>query len=72
MASWDLATFNLIMLYYTVKKGCRFSRPQQECHLPNSHWAGIIKLFLSRESVTTRLGTGKPPTFSYIVEMYER
>jgi hypothetical protein len=29
---------------YTVKKGSRVSRLQPGCHLPNSHWAGIIQL----------------------------
>jgi hypothetical protein len=32
------------------KKGCRFYRPQTGCHLPNSPWPGIIKLFPARES----------------------
>ncbi len=36
---------------YTVKKGFRFSRPQPECHLPDSPLAGIIKLFSARESL---------------------
>ena len=35
----------------TVKKGQRFSRPQLGCHLPNSPWPGIIKLFPARESL---------------------
>ncbi len=44
---------------YTVKKAFRYSRPQPGCHLPNSPWSRIIKLFPARESlfiVTSRLG----------------
>ncbi len=29
------------------------SRPQQGCHLPNSHWPGIIQSFLARESLVS-------------------
>jgi hypothetical protein len=53
---------------HTGKKGYRFSRPQPGCHLPNSSWPGIIKLFPARESlvsVTSRLSTGKTITFFF-------
>jgi hypothetical protein len=30
---------------YTITKGYRHSRPQPGCHLPNSPWPGIFKLF---------------------------
>jgi hypothetical protein len=45
----------------TVKKGLLFSCPQPGCHLPNSSWAGIIKLFPARESLVsdTPAGDGK-------------
>jgi hypothetical protein len=33
------------------KKGYRFSRPQPGCHLPNSPWPGIIKLFPARNNL---------------------
>jgi hypothetical protein len=33
-----------ILRNYTVKKGYRHSRPQPGCHLPDSPWAGIVKL----------------------------
>ncbi len=32
------------------KKGYRLSRLQKGCHLPNSPWAEIIKLFPARDS----------------------
>ncbi len=35
----------------TVKKGYWFSRLQPGCHLPNSPWPGIIKLFPARGSL---------------------
>jgi hypothetical protein len=46
------------------KKG-QFSRPQQGCHLPNSPWPGIVKLFPARESLLSDVlaGDGKPLTF---------
>ncbi len=49
------------------KKSLRFYRPQPGCHLPNSPWTGIIKLFLSRESLVSDipLKTGKWQTFFY-------
>ncbi len=53
------------------KKDEQFSCPQLGCHLPNSPWAGIIKLFPARKSLisdTPRLGTGKSLTFFYSVE----
>jgi len=34
---------------YTVKKGFPYSRLQPGCHLPNSPWPGIIKLFPAGE-----------------------
>ncbi len=36
---------------YTVKKGYRFSRPRPGCHLSNSPWPRIIKLFPATESL---------------------
>jgi hypothetical protein len=53
------------------KKGYRFSRPQPGCHLPNSPWPGIIKLFPAREVwlVTSRLGTGKTITFFTVLAL---
>jgi hypothetical protein len=38
---------------YTVRKGYHFSHPQPGCHLPNSPWPGIIKLFPARESLVS-------------------
>jgi hypothetical protein len=35
------------------KKAYCLSRPQQECHLPNSACPGIIKLFLARETLVS-------------------
>jgi hypothetical protein len=51
------------------KKGSRFSRPQPGCHLLNSPWAGIIKLFPARESLVsdTPAGDGKIANLFYSV-----
>jgi hypothetical protein len=38
---------------YTVKKGSGLSRPQPGCHLPNSPWFGIIRLFLAKERLVS-------------------
>jgi hypothetical protein len=43
---------------YTVKKGLSFSRPLPGCHLPNSPWPGIIKLFPARESLVSDIPAG--------------
>ncbi len=43
---------------YTVKNGYRFSRPLPGCHLPNSSWPGIIKLFPARESLVSDIPAG--------------
>jgi hypothetical protein len=40
------------------KKGYPFSRPQPGCHLPNSPWPGIIKLFPARESLVSDIAAG--------------
>jgi hypothetical protein len=39
------------------------------CHLPNSPWPGIIKLFQARESLVSDIpaGDGKTLTFFYSV-----
>ncbi len=42
----------------TVKKGQRFSSPQQGCHLPNSPWRGIIKIFPARASLVSDILAG--------------
>jgi hypothetical protein len=49
---------------HTVKKGYCFFRLQPGCHLPNSPWPGIIKVFPARDSLDNdiRLGTGKTIT----------
>jgi hypothetical protein len=55
----------ILQLQMHCKKGWQFFHPQQGCHLPNSPWPKIIKLFPVSESLvsTSRLGTGKPLTF---------
>jgi hypothetical protein len=45
-------------MHYTVKKGLRFSRPQPECHKPNSPWPGIFKLNPARESLVSDIPAG--------------
>jgi hypothetical protein len=57
----------IILAGVHCKKGYRFSRPQPGCHLPNTHWTGIFKLFPARESLVNDipLGTGKTITFFY-------
>ncbi len=46
----------------TLKKGQQFSRHQPGCHLPNSPWQGLIKLFLPRESLVSDVPAGKGKT----------
>jgi hypothetical protein len=46
------------MMRYTVKKGYRLSSPKPGCHLRNSPWAGIIKLFPARESLDSDIPAG--------------
>jgi hypothetical protein len=43
---------------YTVKKDYRIFHPQPGCHLPNSPWRGIIKIFLARESLVSDIPSG--------------
>jgi hypothetical protein len=43
---------------YIVKKAFRFSRPQPGCHLPNSAWPGINKIFPARDSLVSDLSAG--------------
>jgi hypothetical protein len=43
---------------YIVKKGWQFSRPQPGCHLLNSPWRGIIKLFPTRERLVSDIPVG--------------
>jgi hypothetical protein len=51
--SFRPSRLELLKLTYTVIKGYHFSRPQPGCHLPNSPWPGIIKLFPARESLVS-------------------
>jgi hypothetical protein len=44
------------------KKRLQFSRTQPGCHLPNSPWLGIIKLFLARESLVCDIPAGDGKT----------
>ncbi len=55
---------------YTVKKSLTFSCPQPGCHLPNSPWSGIIKIFPRQVVwyVTSWLRTEKPQNFFYSVK----
>jgi hypothetical protein len=54
---------------YTVKKVYRFSRPQPGCHLQNSPWTEIFKLFPSRQSLVhdTPAGDGKMANLFFTV-----
>ncbi len=55
------------------KKGYGFSRLQPGCHLLNSAWPGIIKLFPARGSVVSDIPSGdagKPQTFFYSVQKF--
>jgi hypothetical protein len=54
---------------YTEKKICRFSSPQPGYHLPNSPWAGKIKLFPARESLVSDIlaGDGRIANLFYSV-----
>ncbi len=53
----------VLLTSYTVKKVNEFPVPQAGCHLPNSSWTGIIKLFPSRDSLVSDIppGDGKMP-----------
>ncbi len=61
-------------VHYTVKKVIGFSRPQQGCHLPNSPWPGILKLFSARESLVSDIpaGDGKTGNLFYSVIYFGR
>ncbi len=55
---------------YTVKKMLAiFPSPVPGCHLPNSPWSGIIKLFPTRESLVSYIpaGDGKMADVFYSV-----
>ncbi len=47
------------------KKGWRFPRPLPGCHLPNSPWPGIIKLFSPRESLVSGIPFGDGETANF-------
>ncbi len=51
------------------KKGYRFSRSQPVCHLPNSPWRDMIKLFPARENLVSDIpaGDGKMANLFYSV-----
>jgi hypothetical protein len=53
---------------YTVKKGLLFYRSQQGCHLPNSPWPGIIKLFPARESLASDIPAGDRKTANLFLQ----
>ncbi len=55
---------------YTVKKGYQFSRPQPGCHLPNSSWPGIIKLFPARKSLVSDFPAGDRKTVKFFFTVY--
>jgi hypothetical protein len=57
------AIFQLLM-HPHCKKGYRFSRPQPGCHLPNSPWPEIIKIFLARESLVSDIPDGDGKIFN--------
>ncbi len=67
--SFGLLVWLLVKLHYTVKKSYHFFRPQPGCHLPNSPWLGIIKLFPTRESLVSDIpaGDGKNDILFYSV-----
>jgi hypothetical protein len=55
------------------KKGCRFSRPQPGCHLPNSpSRAGILKIFPPWDSLVSDIpaGDGQTANFFYSAFIY--
>jgi hypothetical protein len=54
--------------YYTVNKGYSFFHLQPGCHLPNSPWPGIIKLFpASGNLVSDTSGDGKTTNLFFTV-----
>ncbi len=48
----------LLIRTHTVKKSSWFSRSQLRCHLLNSPWTGIIKLFPARGSLVNDIPAG--------------
>jgi len=64
--------FTFVSCMYTVKKCYRISRPLPGCHLPNSPWPGIIKLFPTRESLVIDIsaGDGKIINLFYSASLY--
>ncbi len=53
---------------YTVKKGQWFSGPQPGCHLSNSPWPGIIKLFPPREILVSDIPAGDGKTANLFLQ----
>ncbi len=52
----------------TVKKVRGFPGLQPGCHLPNSPWPGIIKLFPPRESLVSDIPTGDGKTANLLLQ----
>ncbi len=70
---WAIIVLGLwrLMYVYSVKKVSRFFHPQPGCHLPNSPWPGIMKLFPARESLASDIpaGDGKIAYLFYSVSL---
>jgi hypothetical protein len=49
---------NMNITMHCKKRLALFSRPRLGCHLPNSPWPGIIKLFPARESSVSDIPAG--------------
>jgi hypothetical protein len=50
------------------KKGYWFSRRQPGCHLPNSPWPGIIRLFPARGSLVSSILSGNGKTANLFLQ----
>jgi hypothetical protein len=64
---------NQIQLQAVIRTHCKkyllFSCPQPGCHLPNSPWAGIIKLFPARrESLVSDIPAGDGKTANLFLQ----
>jgi acetamidase/formamidase len=56
--------------YVHCKKRIAVSHPQPGCHLPNSPWLGMIKLFPPRESLVSDIPAGDRKITTLFVTLY--
>ncbi len=52
------------------RKLLNYSRPERGCHLPNSTWPGIVKLFPARESLVSDILAGERKTANLFYSVF--